>query len=96
MKTPRLRQNKRLLFSEGGLRSHGIDHAALSAFYFLRRLATNPTPTKPRINMAHVEGSGTPEIVVADSVNVPPRGFPAEHDTSTQSVGKILPASVPV
>jgi len=55
-----------------------------------------PDADEPRINMAHVAGSGTAEIVVADSVNVPPRGFPAEHDSSMQSVGKILPASVPV
>jgi hypothetical protein len=45
------------------------DQATLSADPFcLRRYAMKPTPAKPRIIIAHVEGSGT--AVVIDEVSV--------------------------
>jgi hypothetical protein len=36
-----------------------IDQANLNASFDLRRYAMKPTPAKPKIIMAHVEGSGT-------------------------------------
>jgi hypothetical protein len=40
-----------------------VDQAAINAALFFRRYAMNPTPAKPRISIAHVEGSGTAEMV---------------------------------
>jgi hypothetical protein len=41
----------------------GCDHATFSAVLFLRRKAMKPTPMKPMIIIAQVEGSGTAEIL---------------------------------
>ena len=36
-----------------------VDQAAIDAALFFRRYAVKPMPAKPRIIIAHVEGSGT-------------------------------------
>jgi cation diffusion facilitator CzcD-associated flavoprotein CzcO len=38
------------------------DHAAINAGFDFRRYAMKPTPAKPRIIMAQVEGSGTAAV----------------------------------
>jgi hypothetical protein len=43
------------------------DHAAINAVFDFRRYAIKPTLAKPRIIIAHVEGSGTAEATVAIS-----------------------------
>ena len=36
-----------------------VDHAAINAGFDFRRQAMKPMPAKPKIIIAHVEGSGT-------------------------------------
>jgi hypothetical protein len=43
-----------------------VVHAALNAGFDFRRYARKPTPMKPRIIIAHVEGSGTAAVGVID------------------------------
>ena len=45
-----------------------MDQTNLNAGFDLRRYAMKPTPAKPRIIMAHVEGSGTAGDMVAVQV----------------------------
>jgi len=41
-----------------------VDQAAIKVGLDFRRYAMKPTPAKPRIIMAHVDGSGTPSVSV--------------------------------
>jgi hypothetical protein len=43
-----------------------IDHAAINAGFDFRRQAMKPMPAKPRIIIAHVEGSGTAAMVTIE------------------------------
>ncbi|SRR6266702_3817559 len=49
-------------WSRIGLNPMIADNAAINAGFDFRRCAMKPTLKKPRIIMAHVEGSGTAEI----------------------------------
>jgi hypothetical protein len=41
-----------------------VDQATIKAGFDFFRYAMNPTPVKPRIIMAHVDGSGTAAVTV--------------------------------
>jgi hypothetical protein len=62
-----------------------LDQAASNAALFFRRYAMNPTPAKPRIIMAQVEGSGTPGVNVAPALPV----FPLRASTARSEPKKI-------
>jgi hypothetical protein len=43
-----------------------VDQAVIKAGFDFRRYAMKPTPAKPRIIIAHVEGSGTAPTLAPD------------------------------
>jgi hypothetical protein len=45
-----------------------VDQAAINAGFDFRRCAMKPIPAKPRISIAHVEGSGDRTGSVSDSL----------------------------
>jgi hypothetical protein len=51
-----------------------IDQAAINADFGFRRYAMKPTPAKPRIIIAHVEGSGTADARVIETLVSPITG----------------------
>ena len=67
-----------------------MDQTNLNAGFDLRRYPTKPTPAKPRIIIAHVEGSGTAPTVVAEPVKANSKAvLPVEKTTLSK-----LPACV--
>ncbi len=62
-----------------------VDQVAINAGFDFRRYAVKPTPAKPRIIMAHVEGSGTAEVAAKTpglKANSPPK--------SDENMGSII------
>jgi len=58
---------KRLLNSNSMI----ADQAAINARFDLRRYVMKPTPAKPKISMAQVEGSGTSATVLMVTFQLP-------------------------
>ena len=54
------------------------DQAAINAGFEFRRYAIKPMPAKPRIIIAHVEGSGT--ALVGPSASACPNDGPCDQD----------------
>jgi hypothetical protein len=67
-----------------------VDHAAINAGFDLRRYAMLPMPAKPRIIMAHVDGSGTPPTTGGLPIPAPASDRRRIAGTAAKPIAKIM------